>query len=188
MKKDAGTGMIYYVFFLALIGMLSLLASFVIRIKMISNVNENVQDAVTLSNLASALIDIEKYSNSGVIQVKDINHSYLVYEDAMKVNLNLTEEMEPKSSQYIQSKIDILEYSVYNVIGSDIVLTQKIFHNGVPITETLIHNGQVGVLMTPDGVMVTNTTIYSKIGFLIRGYRNRYHYVYKEGSVDIVDH
>lgn len=186
MKSNEGSGTIYIVFIFAFIGVVSLLTSYIIHMKMIEITNENVQDAVALSNLASALMDQTEYEKTRRIQVKDFNRSYLVYVDSLKENMQLTYEMYPRN-RYITSKVDILEYSVYNVEGNDITLIQRTLRNGIAVTETLIYHNQVGSLKTPDGITITNTTIYSKIGFSIKGLMNHTHQVYKDGCVDLVE-
>jgi len=187
MKKDFGSSIIYYVIIMALISMLCLLGSYVIRMKVVGIINESAQDTVALSNLASALIDKDEYSRSGIIRVKDFNTSYSVYEDALRENMNLSSDMYPTNSSYIHSKIDVLEYSIYNVVGLDITHIRRTVSNGTVLVETIFYNGQLGRLQTPDGVIITNTTIYSKVGFTIRGFLNSAHYVCKEGCVDIVN-
>ena len=187
MKKDIGSSIIYYVLIMALIGMVCLLASYVIRMKVVGIINENAQDSVALSNLASALIDADEYSRSGIIKVKDIDTSYSIYEDALRENMNLSIDMYPSNSSYITSKIDVLEFSIYNVEGLDITHIRRSESNGTYLVETIFYDGQLGILQTPDGVIITNTTIYSKVGFTIRGFLNSAHYVCKEGCVDIVN-
>jgi hypothetical protein len=186
MKSNNGSGTIYIVSILALIGLISLLTSYIIRMKMIEITNENAQDAVALSNLASALLDQTEYEKTRRILVKDFERSYLVYVDSLQENMNLSYEMFPRNS-YITSKVEIFEYSIYNVEGKDITQIQRTLRNGIAVTETLIYRNQVGFLKTPDGITITNTTIYSKIGFSIKGIMNQTHQVYKDGCVDLVE-
>lgn len=40
-------------------------------------------------------------------------------------------------------------------------------------------------MQTPDSKTIENTTVYSKIGFLIQGFYKDTIYVYKDESVDI---
>ncbi len=187
MKKEEGSGVIYQIFCLALIGIICLLATFVIRMKTINIVNENVQDAISMSNLAAALIDREEYQNTNKIIVKDFQASYLAYEDAFRHNMNLDINWKSERSDYLKSQIDLLEFSIYQVMGSDITQIRRMNANGKISYENLEYKGQLGELKTPDGVVITNTTIYSRVGFLLKGVWTDTYYVRKEGSVDIVD-
>ncbi len=187
MKKDKGSGILYYIFFLALIGLVCLVASYVIKMKYIGIINEDIQDAVSLSNLAAAQIDKEIYNRNGTIQVKDFNEAYYAYEEALIDNLNLSMDRKPMNNEYIQTGIDILEFSVYNVVDLDITQIRRSLINGIAVTETIDWSGQLGELKTPDGVNITNTTVYSRVGFTLKGFMNDSRYVYKEGCIDIVD-
>lgn len=187
MKKDDGTAVIYYILMMGIIALISLLTAFIVRVKIIELVNEDTQDAVTLSNLASGLIDLDEYGQTGIVHINNFEHSYNVYVDAIKENLNLSSTMLPINSSYILSEVEIQEYAVYNVTGNDITLTRQVNSNGTSTRDTVIYYGKVGILKTPDDVAISHTTIYSKIGFRLRGFMNNSQNVSKDGSVDIVD-
>ena len=141
-----------------------------------------VEDSLVASNLASAVIDINEYGTTNNIIISDTTKAYNQFCDALKNNLNLNDNFEPSNNKFFKSKIDVLEFVIYNVKGNEI---EEVKITDKDITEK-IYSGKVGELKTPDGAIINSTTIYSKIGFTIGALLDDEYYRTKEISVDIV--
>lgn len=100
--------------------------------------------------------------------------------------MNLQEDMRPKEGNVLISEIEIIEYSVYNVVGDNIILYRIHGNSGISEPDIQVYSNQRGILKTPDEVIIHNSAIYSKIGFHIKGFGKQTHYVSKEGSVDVL--
>jgi hypothetical protein len=140
-----------------------------------------VEDALAASNLASALIDIDEFGKSGKILIKDGSKSYDIYQEALRINLQLDEDGRSFYRELLVGSVKVIEYIIYNVVNGEIEI---IVFSGDGYAEH-IFPGIVGEIYTPDGVLVETTTIYSKISFAVKGFGSQIIYVEKENSVDV---
>ncbi|MCM1534466.1 MAG: hypothetical protein NC126_00915 [Clostridium sp.] len=139
-----------------------------------------LEDALAASNLASAVIDVEEYGISGLLQIKDPIQSYELYQEALKENLGLDEEWECANKGLISGKVKVERYIVYNVQGSRVfVHTLSADGEWEESTETL------GELRAPDGVLIESTGIYSEISFPVEGFPGVTVQAHKGKLVDI---
>ena len=141
-----------------------------------------VEDALAASNLASAVIDLEEYGRTHTILVKDPQSAFLLFKEALCYNLQLDEYLNTTNREVIAGKVSILDYIIYNVSGENITiysLDEKGLLRGMRTCKT-------GETMTPDGVMVESTTIYSKVSFSVKGLGEQTYEATKEKSIDIV--
>lgn len=141
-----------------------------------------VEDALAASNLASAIIDLEEYGKSHIICVEDPEAAFWRYREALMVNLGLDNYLNTTNREFLASKVDILQYIVYNVRGNHISIC-TLDGKGKMQSQT---TGRKGNVFTPDGVQVETTTIYSKIGFWVNGLLEQEIYAEKEKSIDIM--
>ena len=143
-----------------------------------------VEDALTASNLASALIDVEEYGRNRVIRIADPRLAYQIYKEALSVNLQLDEEGRSFQRELLEGPVKVLAYIVYNVEGNQV--KAYAFTEEGSLEETA--PGQVGWVFTPDGVQVETTTVYSRVRFGVKGLGQQYIQAEKEKSVDIVSY
>lgn len=122
------------------------------------------EDALAASNLASAVIDIQEYGISHRIVVEDYQLAYERYEAALKNNLALNEQWECRNRELISGKVQITNYTVYNVQGETVEWHRR-DGDGVWTTEM----GDIGSVYTPAGQAVTHTGIYSEITYELTG-------------------
>lgn len=162
----------------------ALVVIMVVRLKVIKVTKNFIEDGLVASNLASATIDLKEYGTTNKIINNNFEKSFNDYTVALKENLNLDNNFKPKSNTLINSKIDIDNFTIYNVIGNDIVMTRR-EANGSITRQTYPNKG--GVMTAPNGAVINSTMVYSRIGFELKGYLNDTHYVYKENSVDVTD-
>ena len=123
-----------------------------------------LEDALALSNLASAVVDVEEYGISNRLVISDPIQAYEKYKAALKENLNLDENWESQASGMISGPVSILNYTVYSVSGSDVDIS-CFDRNGVMTQwrETL------GSAVAPNGMLIESTGVYSEITYRVDG-------------------
>lgn len=141
-----------------------------------------VEDALTASNLASAVIDLEEYGRSHTIKIPDTEAAFWTFREALCYNLRLDENLNTSNTDFLAAPVEIKEYVVYNVQG-DVVEIWIRDGKGQLLRQ---ENGVKGMVFTPDMVCVETTTIYSRVGFWVEGLMGQVLYGEKEKSVDIV--
>lgn len=180
-KKEKG--MAEYILPIMLIAMVCLIALLSYRLRVIKLTQVYVEDGLVSANLACSIADLQEYGKSHEIHIPDFDQAYETYWAALQANLDLTATGAPKDQRLIAGPVTVEEFTIYQVSGNDVV---KICRTPA---QTISHTypGSKGVLKTPDGKQIESTTVYSRIGFDIRGYRSEQFYVQKENSVDIVN-
>ncbi len=141
-----------------------------------------VEDALAFSNLASGIVDLEEYGKTHIIKIKDPESAFLVYREALCHNLKLDEWLNTTNREIIAGKVDILDYMVFNVNGER-VLVYRIDESGSIVEE---YQEKLGEVHTPEGILVENTTVYSRISFEVQGFGEQKIRAVKEKSIDIV--
>ncbi len=146
-------------------------------------VSAYMEDALATSNLASALIDIERYGTTGEIVVKAPEEAFGIYKQALQINLQLDENWDSPNIALISGPVEIAEYIIYNVKeeGVDIYYFDD---NGKNQKVSL---SDASGIKTPDGTDIESTTIYSRIKFLVNGILGIEVNAEKEKSVDIIN-
>lgn len=123
-----------------------------------------LEDALALSNLASAVADVREYGVSHRLRIQDPGQAYLRYQEAVKGNLNLNEKWECPARELISGPVKIKRYIVYNVSGNDVEVSH-FDENGL----MSVFHGTLGALTAPNGVLVESTGVYSEIGYRLKG-------------------
>ncbi len=141
-----------------------------------------VEDALAASNLASAVIDLKEYGKNHTVYIQDPEEAFLLYREALCHNLQLDEYLNTTNAEILVSKISIEEYTIYNVSGELVEIF--VMDESGQIQE--YGTGCVGQIYTPDGVLVETTTVYSRIGFRVKGLLEQTIPAGKEKSIDIV--
>lgn len=179
MKKEKGK-IEFFISSIAL-SITSLLVLMGLRIEVIKTTKSFIDDGLVASTLASATIDLKEFGTTNNIINSDFSKSYNDFTKTLKTNLNLDNSFIPKDDTLINSKVDVVDFIIYNVVGNDIYVLKK---DEVGYSEQFYPN-QKGIMKTPNDVLITSTTFYSKIGFSLRGYLEDTHYVYKDYCVDV---
>lgn len=141
-----------------------------------------VEDALAAAGLASALIDVEEYGKTHNILITDTQKAYGTYRDALYYNLALDEAGYSSRTELLAGKVELREYIIYNVLGQEIQIT------GYDGQGNCLrrYSALLGTVLTPDGVPVQHTTVYSRVGFQVTGLEGSVIEAEKEKSVDIV--
>lgn len=183
-KKSGGIIVEVTVFFMLMIVMI--LIVFVTSVGQVKAESEMVNDDLATSELATFKdIDTDvlgKSMNLNELVITDYSMALQTFESYLKENLNVDENFNPISgANFIKSKVDISEFTIYNLYGNDVqVITYK---NG---SFSLIYNNDAkGTIKTPKGNIVNYTTIYAKIDFDINPIFNVKKHVITEEEANI---
>lgn len=155
----------------------------ILQMYVLINTKRLVEDALDLSNLASAVIDIEEYGTNHNIIISNPDQAYLIYKNALKSNMGLDNEQNCTKYNTISGKVTVLEYIIYNVYDNVITVHRYNADGTKEIEENL---GYVGNIQTPDNTVVESTTVYSRIGFHVKLLFNMEFYGVHDNSADIV--
>lgn len=124
-----------------------------------------LEDALAASNLASAVIDVTEYGISHAILLADPREAYERYLWAVKGNLNLNDEWEGSAGSLVQGPVSVVNYIVYNV-RNDIVTVYCFDANGeLSQWQEALDNAKA-----PNNVSIVSTSVYSELGFEVRGF------------------
>lgn len=140
-----------------------------------------VEDALAASNLASAVINVEEYGKTHNIFVESPEMAFFRYREALQYNMQLDTELQSREGCAVCGKVDILSYQIFQVAGDKVCIYR--FNEEGRLMETLVQELSSAAL--PDGKAIEGTSIYSKVGFRVRGLGEEIIYAIKEKSVDI---
>lgn len=162
MKKQEGQIGIVVPIFLFLFVLV--IVMYLIQMYIFHIVGNDTEDALATSNLASAVIDIQEFGTTHNIIISAPDTAYELYKDALKVNMGLDEQWNSKNKAAISGRVEILEYTIYNVRGNDIEIYCFGEH---PYSQTVA--GGKGMIAAPSGQIIETTSVYSKITFPVSG-------------------
>lgn len=141
-----------------------------------------MEDALAASNLASAVADIKEYGSTHILQITSAQDAYDIYREALRTNLGLDDNWENAKLEWISGKVEVLQYTVYNVRDQDVTI-YSFSEQGDFIRE---EKDGLGSVRTPDGTLVESTSVYSRIGFPVEGILGITVYAEKDNTVDLV--
>lgn len=153
--------------------------AFALQIRQYISLKTYTEDALAASNLASAVIDIQEYGVNHNLIIKDPAHAYSIYQDALKVNMGLNDHWEDPAGM-ISSPVQVEQYIVYNVRGTEVEVTSFGENLNYSATETL------GSATSPNGRVIESTSIYSRISYQVTGYFGVTVPAVKDKLVDVV--
>ena len=165
-----------------LIIVLVILLSAQTQIRVLMAAGSYVEDALAASNLASAVADYREYGRSGRIVITDPKAAYRLYCDALRQNLCLDENWKSSRHGLISGQVKVLMYEVYVVEDNDVTIHSF----GIEGEKVKRVPGGLGSVYTPDRILVETTSVYSRIGFPVKGIFGTELFAVKEKTVDIV--
>lgn len=139
-----------------------------------------MEDALAMSNLASALPDVEEYGISHRILIKDFEKAYDVFCRALKGNLGLNDSWEKDERLFITGRVKVECYMVYNVFD-DVVYVCGKDENGNLIN----YSAGLGSVAAPNGKVIETTSVYSEISFPVSFFPGVEQTAHKGKLVDI---
>lgn len=149
-------------FFLLFLG---ILLCALLQLDVYRNSSQYLEDALALSNLASAVVDVEEYGISHRLVITDPRQAYERYRLAVKGNLNLDDRWECQGDGVITGPVKIVNYTVYSVSGNDVEVS--CFDENGLLTQW---QEQLGNAKAPNGIVIESTGVYSEISYQIQGF------------------
>lgn len=138
-----------------------------------------LEDALAASNLASAVIDVREYGISHKILIDDPQKAYERYRWAVQGNLNLDASWEGQAGGLVQGPVSIVRYMVYNVEAGGVT----VYHFDEEGRMTQWREAP-GCAVSPNGIAVENTSVYSEIAFEIQ---NLFGFTVKAHKANLAD-
>ncbi len=172
-KVELVTGM-YFLFILLTVIMVQF------QMKLFAYAGAYVEDALAASNLASAVMDVEEYGKTGEVLIASPAASYSRYWTALRHNMSLAADGSHNGG-VIAGCVNVECYRVYNVKEQDVT----IYSFGECGSSVQRIEGGLGSVRTPDGTVVENTSVYSRISFPVKGILGLEIIAGKEKTVDI---
>ena len=179
--EKAESGQVSWVLGLFLILFLAILLYMQLQLAMYKASARYMEDALALSNLASAVIDIREYGSTHKVHITDQEQAYAGYCSAVRENLGLNENYEAVSHKLISGKVEIRNYIIYNVTGTKVQVWER---NGDG--RILEWEGTLGEVRTPGGQTIENTGVYSEITYPVEGFLGITVTAEKSKLVDVV--
>lgn len=123
-----------------------------------------LEDALAVSNLASAVVDLEEYGISRRVWIADAGEAYERYQDAVRQNLNLNEQGEAANRAFMTGPVRLVDYRIYNVSGNDVEVVR--FDEEGNQTRWW---EQLEYAKAPNERKIENTGVYSEIAYTVEG-------------------
>lgn len=164
LQPNTESGQVEWVMGLFFLLFLGVLLCAVLQIDIFRSSSRYLEDALALSNLASAVVNVEEYGISHRLVIDDPRQAYERYRTAVKGNLNLDENWECQAVQMISGPVSIVNYTVYNVSGGDVEVSH--FDENGLLTQW---NETLGNAVAPNGVAIESTGVYSEISYEVEG-------------------
>lgn len=153
----------------------------VLQMEIYRSSSDYLEDALALSNLASAVIDVEEYGISHQLVISDPWQAYGRFREAVKGNLNLNEDWQCPAGKLISGPVRIVNYTVYSVTDDDVTVTGFDENGFVSQWKAL-----PGSVSAPNGIPVVSTGVYSEIAYRIDGFLGTSVEAHKGKLVDVV--
>lgn len=179
MKKRKGMIEIVVPLFFLLFGVI--IVAYMMQMYQYNATRTFTEDALAMSNLASAVIDAEEYGISHKIVIVSPEEAYATYQRALKANMQLDDGWMSQNMLAISGKVEILDYIVYNVVGQDVTITS--FGQNPYVTAI---SGGLGSVAAPNGRIIDSTSVYSRITFPVKGIFGVQVIVEKDRLVDVI--
>ena len=182
MKKDEG--ILKHIMGVIPIFIIAVVAFVMVRMEIYQASSTYIEDALAASCLASAVVDLQEYGRSNRLLTEDPREACETFGRMLKGNLSLDEEWICLNSSLISGKVDIAEYSIYEVVGNDVIW--YCFPEGkkenMYIQET---TDGVGTVKAADGTQITSLSVYAKICFKVKFFGKDLD-VFKQKCVDVI--
>lgn len=161
----AESGQVSWVLGLFLILFLAILLCMQLQLAAYRASAQYLEDALALSDLASAVIDIREYGSTHKVLITDQEQAYVRYCAAVRENLGLDENYEAAGHKLISGRVEIQNYIIYNVTGTKVQVWERSGDG-----QTREWQGGLGEVRTPKGQIIETTGIYSEITYPVKGF------------------
>lgn len=141
-----------------------IIVAYELQIDSYRHTSDLVEDSLSSSNLAAAVIDIEQYGINHDLVVKSPDDSFVLWKECFKTNLGLDNNWYAFNRSVITGQVEVVDYIVYNVRGNDVYIHRYGKAPGYQVV-----TGGLGSVTAPNGTRIESTSIYSKVTFPIKG-------------------
>lgn len=152
-----------------------------IQISQLEATSTYTEDALAMSLLASAVIDVGEYGMYHNLVISDAEEAFERYQRALRTNMGLKDDWCSPNVQAISGQVEIEEYIIYNVRGTDV----EIVSMGQTPGRYVVAGG-LGTVAAPNGQIIASTSIYGRITFPVDGIWGLHVDAVKDKLVDIV--
>lgn len=152
------------------------------KMEMIDEMKVTCEDALVSSTLAGAVVNIEEYGRTRSIIIDDYSKCYQDFKNSLDVNLKLDSGNNSSYTSFFASPIEVTDFIIYNV-NQDTGKIQIMQGTGSMLAVT--YEANLGTVSAPDGTLIENTSIYSKIKFDVRFSNNHIIHADKDCCVDV---
>ena len=173
-RKTREQGQVSWVLGLFLILFLAILLCMQLQVALYRESAMYMEDALALSNLASAVIDIEEYGITQKVLITDPEQAYERYCHALRENLGLDNHFMAQNRRMISGQVEIQNYTIYNVTSDLVEIWQR------------DRDGTLGEVRTPGGQTIENTGVYSEIAYPVEGFLGTRVMAHKGKLVDVI--
>ena len=181
--RNAADGMVEIAVGMYLLVILMILAAVQLQVRLFGITSAQAEDALAASGLASAVADLKEYGISHMLVIASADNAYAVYKEALRQNLNLNGDGEVPNKDLISGAVKIENYSIYNVREDQVTIYS--YGEDGECHQSVEENGR-GRITAPDGTLIENTSVYSRIKFPVKGILGVTFQARKEKTVDII--
>lgn len=181
--KDKSEGKVEIAVGMYLLVTLMILAAVQLQVRLFGITSAQAEDALAASGLASAVADLKEYGISHMLVIASADNAYAVYKEALRQNLNLNGDGEVPNKDLISGAVKIENYSIYNVREDQVTIYS--YGEDGECHQSVEENGR-GRITAPDGTLIENTSVYSRIKFPVKGILGVTFQARKEKTVDII--
>lgn len=180
-RKTREQGQVSWVLGLFLILFLAILLCMQLQVALYRESAMYMEDALALSNLASAVIDIEEYGITQKVLITDPEQAYERYCHALRENLGLDNHFMAQNRRMISGQVEIQNYTIYNVTSDLVEIWQRDRDGTVSVW-----SGNVGNVHALNGQMIEETGVYSEIAYPVEGFLGTRVMAHKGKLVDVI--
>lgn len=180
-QKTKEEGQASWVFGLFLMLFLAILLCMQLQVALYRESAMYMEDALALSNLASAVIDIEEYGITQKVLITDPEKAYERYCHALRENLGLDHNFTARNRKLISGQVEIQNYTIYNVAAGLVEVWQRDRDGTVSVW-----SGTIGNVQAPNGQMIEETGVYSEIMYPVEGFLGTRVTAHKGKLVDVI--
>ena len=178
-KLDANIQIVSAMMLICLVG---IMLAYGIRYKEVKLYRQKIKDGLDMACLAAAVIDRDIYDETGEIRITDINGSINNFRECLKYNLDLNDDLSSKSDRS-WGNVTVHNLYVFNILRNRNVL--EIYSVNRNFGYSRFTDQYDPYQATPDGKLITTSTVYADIGLNIKGLFNEDHYVHTVSCVDV---
>lgn len=162
-KKSKGDASIAVLSLLMLI-LITLVLMFMVFYRIIIYKAQNVQDDVTLSNLAVYKnIDLDALGQDNILKISDPNAAFETFKKHLKTNMKLDDNLNGLDGSAADGQVTISEFTIYNVKDNNVDIWT--YSPDTHMFTESTADKSLSSVKTSDNSIVKNTSVHATIKF-----------------------